>query len=69
MHRFRQCGAKLSTREAQICAMFVTGQSDKEVAREPGLRLSSVATYRKRAYQKIGVHDRKGLARFYDGHH
>jgi DNA-binding CsgD family transcriptional regulator len=66
MDRFRQSGAKLSTREAQICAMFVVGQTDKEVARSTGLRPSSVATYRKRAYQKMGVNDRKGLARFYD---
>jgi DNA-binding NarL/FixJ family response regulator len=64
--RFRQTGAKLSTREAQICAMFVTGQCDKEVAKATGLQLSSVATYRKRAYQKMGVSDRRGLARFYD---
>jgi LuxR family transcriptional regulator, activator of tox operons len=63
---FMESDARLSPREAEICAMYMTGQVDKEVARATGLQLNSIITYRKRAYQKLGVSDRRGLARYYD---
>lgn len=64
--RFYESGAGLSRREAETCAMIVAGRSSKDIARETGLSVTSAVTYRKRAYRKIGVSDRRGLERFCD---
>ena len=64
--RFLQCDRKLSAREAEICAMVVVGNSAKEMARITDLSTTSITTYRKRAYQKIRVHDARGLKMYYD---
>jgi LuxR family transcriptional regulator, activator of tox operons len=64
--RLRESAARLSHREAEVCALYLTGSSDKEAARITGLEVTSIATYRRRAYQKIGVTGRQGLARYYD---
>lgn len=56
----------LSEREAETCAMIVAGYSAKEIARDTGLSLASVTTYRKRSYEKLGVSGRTALSRLYD---
>ena len=55
----RQCG--LSEREAEVAASLATGQSQSDIASRCGLALNSVITYRRRAYQKLKVADRREL--------
>ena len=66
MKKFLMNASDLSEREAETCAMVVIGRSAKEIACDTGLSVASVATYRKRAYQKLGVTGRLGLTRRYD---
>lgn len=51
----------LSTREAQVVAGLALGQLQAEIAGNVGLSVNSVITYRRRAYQKLGVADRRAL--------
>jgi DNA-binding CsgD family transcriptional regulator len=53
--------AKLSLREAQICARIVLGATVEDIAEELNLSLNSVTTYRKRAFSKIGISTHKQL--------
>ncbi len=55
----------LSPRERQVCAAILTGLSVKEIARLHELELSSVITYKRRAYGKLGVTGRRGLCAAY----
>jgi DNA-binding CsgD family transcriptional regulator len=56
---------KLSPREGEICALMVLGKSDKQIAQETGIKLSSVITYRKRAFNKLDVANRGDLTNKY----
>lgn len=51
----------LSEREAQVAAAELSGATDADIASELGLKPQTVATYRSRAYQKLGVSSRAGL--------
>jgi DNA-binding CsgD family transcriptional regulator len=51
----------LSPREAEVAAGLAAGRSQPEIAEGCGLALSSVITYRRRAYQKLAVTDRLQL--------
>ncbi len=53
--------AGLSEREAQICELVIAGHTAKTIARKLEIGESSVITYRKRAYQKLGVHRKADL--------
>lgn len=53
--------ASLSGRERQICARIADGQRATFIAAELGIAASTVATLRKRAYAKLGIHDRLDL--------
>lgn len=64
--RFLRMEAGLSRREAEICAMVVAGSTAKDIALTIGVAATTVATYRKRAYRKLHVADRRGLERVYD---
>lgn len=55
----RECG--LSAREAEVAASIAMGQSQSDIAKSTGLGLNSVITYRRRAYQKLQVADRREL--------
>lgn len=55
----RECG--LSAREAEVAAGLTMGQSQSDIAKSSGLALNSVITYRRRAYQKLKVADRREL--------
>lgn len=55
----------LSRREREVCANILMGMSVKEIARVRALELSSVITYKRRAYGKLNVSDRRGLQRAY----
>lgn len=58
-------GCALSLREAEISAGMLLGKTQKEISSESGVAMSSVVTYRQRAYRKLGVANRRGLAAFY----
>jgi len=45
----------LSGRERQICEFILQGYALKTIAAELGISETSAATYRKRAYQKLGI--------------
>lgn len=45
----------LTRRETGVCESLLRGRSAPEVAAALGIRVSSVQTYRKRAYAKLGV--------------
>lgn len=51
----------LSAREARVVAGLTVGQTQAEIAGYAGLSVSSVITYRRRAYQKLKVADRRAL--------
>lgn len=53
--------ASLSGRERQICARIAGGRSTTSIAAELGIATSTVMTLRKRAYAKLGIHDRLDL--------
>ncbi len=46
----------LSVRERQVIDAVLAGQSAKESARDLGLSPTSIATYRQRAFEKLGIH-------------
>lgn len=53
--------AALSEREARICELILAGHTTKTMARLLELAESSIVTYRKRAYQKLGIHRKSEL--------
>lgn len=57
---------RLSLRETAVCAALLCGQSAKEAAASLGVEPSSVITYRKRAFLKLGVSSHFELTRRYE---
>lgn len=58
--------AGLSEREAQVAASLANGAGQEEIAQKWGLAISSVITYRKRAYMKLKVENRRALRAFFE---
>jgi DNA-binding CsgD family transcriptional regulator len=54
----------LSERERQICARIAVGHTAACIAGELGISAATVATLRKRAYEKLGIHGRLDLRQF-----
>lgn len=57
--------SNLSHREAQVAAFTLAGFSQSEIAARLGFAPSSVVTYRKRAYAKLGVANRVQLREYF----
>jgi LuxR family transcriptional regulator, activator of tox operons len=55
----------LSRREIEVCAAMLVGMPLKDIGRKLGLGVSTVVTYKKRAFGKIGVATRRDLQEFY----
>lgn len=53
--------AVLSEREREVCRGILAGKKSELIAHEIGIAASSVITYRKRAYQKLGINSRSAL--------
>jgi DNA-binding CsgD family transcriptional regulator len=51
----------LSLREAQVLAFILSGMDQNSVAREIGVEVSTVVTYRRRGYAKLGARNRTEL--------
>jgi DNA-binding CsgD family transcriptional regulator len=62
VRRLLDSGHALSEREAAVAAALHLGRTQREISASTGIALSSVITYRRRAYRKLGVRDRRGLA-------
>jgi DNA-binding CsgD family transcriptional regulator len=60
-----RCG--LSAREAEISAAMILGETQEEIAERKRLSHGSVVTYRRRAYGKLGVGNRRDLQRLHRG--
>lgn len=54
--------AELSPRELAVARMVGEGLTDKQIAQQLGIELSTVRTYLKRAFDKLGVQRRGGVA-------
>ena len=54
--KFLKGYAKLSTKELEICEALVSGLSTRQCAEQTGCASSTVDTYRKRVYEKTGIH-------------
>ena len=61
----REACLGLSLQEIEVCAGLLAGFTYKEIAQRRNLKLSSVVTYRKRAYMKLGIIDREDLHAMY----
>jgi len=55
----------LSQREGEVCARIVYGLSSCEIALELDIGKESVMTYRKRAYQRLGISTQRELLIWY----
>ena len=53
--------APLTPRERDVVSLLVAGSSTREIAGESGLTVSTVNTYLKRIFSKLGVHSRVEL--------
>lgn len=53
--------AALSPRERATCLGALSGRKTEQIAHDLGVRPSSVATYRARAYAKLGINSRAAL--------
>lgn len=65
----RLADARLSPREAQVCARLICGRQLPAIASELGVGTETVETYRKRAYERLGVSSKQELLLRYLGYH
>jgi DNA-binding CsgD family transcriptional regulator len=61
-------GPKLSQRELEVALMICEGLPDKVIALRLGVEPSTVRTYLKRIFDKLGVHRRGGIAAAFARH-
>lgn len=61
--RLAQRAPMLPERERAVCARIACGLTADGIAADLGIAPSTVVTLRKRAYARLGVHDRLALAR------
>jgi DNA-binding CsgD family transcriptional regulator len=59
--RLRALPAHLTTREVEVCARALLGMTVEGTALDLGIACTSVATYRKRAYQRLGISSQNEL--------
>lgn len=52
---------KLTPREAHVCSSFINGLTTQAIAQDMGVKASTVNTYAKRAFEKLGVDTRRQL--------
>jgi DNA-binding CsgD family transcriptional regulator len=61
-------GPRLSQRELEVALMICEGLPDKVIAHRLGVEPSTVRTYLKRIFNKLGVHRRGGVAAAFARH-
>lgn len=52
---------ELPPRLAKIASLVIDGLTDKQIAQRTGLTFSTVRTYVRQIYRRLGVHNRVGL--------
>ncbi|MCA0367423.1 MAG: helix-turn-helix transcriptional regulator [Proteobacteria bacterium] len=62
---FCTASTKLPRREAEVCARTVLGVSTAGISAELGIGEETVMTYRKRAYQRLGIASQRELLLWY----
>ncbi|MHB2263776.1 helix-turn-helix transcriptional regulator [Aliihoeflea sp. PC F10.4] len=62
----QSCDPILSRREVEVASAMIAGWTQHDICARSGISFASVVTYRKRAYQKLGVTNRRELQRLYD---
>jgi DNA-binding CsgD family transcriptional regulator len=60
-HSLAQRLSMLSAREAQVCARILCGLSSEAIAEDLGVRVPTVKTFRKRAYEKLSINSQRQL--------
>lgn len=60
-HRLAEAYPQLTARERQICARTLCGKTAGQIGLELDLGVSTVLTYRQRAYQRLGISKANGL--------
>ena len=61
VQRLLAINSTLTQREAQVCAAILQGLSFDGIACQMGLAVSTVKTYRNRAFDRLGIHFRNQL--------
>ena len=56
-----QLHGKLTAREAHVCSSLINGMTTQAIAQSMGVKASTVNTYAKRAFEKLGVNTRRQL--------
>lgn len=64
--RLLEAGFTLSRREAEVAASLLVGHTQQQISDRAGIALTSIVTYRQRAYRKLGVGSKRELEAFYD---
>jgi DNA-binding CsgD family transcriptional regulator len=59
--RLLALGPGLTTREADVCVRLLQGMTHDGIAADLGLGLTTVKTYRNRAFDRLGIHFRNEL--------
>ena len=59
--RFLEGYAKLSAKELEVCKALASGLSTRQCAEQAGCATSTIDTYRKRLYEKTGIHKARQL--------
>lgn len=62
-HRLVALDCRLTVRELDVCARSLLGMTAEGTALELGIKQSSVVTYRKRAYARLGISSQSELFR------
>jgi len=53
--RMASLNAKITKRECAVCARTAAGLTARTIAQELGIKVSSVLTYRRRAYERLSI--------------
>ncbi|MBN3773710.1 helix-turn-helix transcriptional regulator [Burkholderia sp. Se-20378] len=59
--RLNDVFGKLTSRESEVCARLIRGRKTQDIAHELGIRPSSIDTYARRAFAKLGIESRRQL--------
>ncbi len=61
--RLRRFAPQMPSRESDVCAGIVSGQTSEAIAMSLGISVNTVLTYRKRAYARLGISSLNELLR------
>lgn len=61
MHKLQAVDQQLTARELDVCARLLTGMTQDGIARDLGLSVPTVKTYRNRAFARLGIHFKNQL--------